>query len=88
MIPPRCFTCNNFIAHKYEEFNAKKDGRPVYKEILDELNLKRMCCRRMLLTHVDVIEDTAMYSCDRSFMDESRTVFNAHNTTDRIISCD
>ena len=26
-------------------------------EILDELQLRRMCCRRMLVTHVDFIND-------------------------------
>jgi DNA-directed RNA polymerase subunit N len=28
------------------------------KEVLDELNLKRMCCRRHILTHVEKIMDT------------------------------
>lgn len=31
-------------------------------EALDELNLKRYCCRRMVLTHVDLIEKLLQYS--------------------------
>jgi len=88
MIPPRCFTCNNFIADKYAMFIQKKDGRQLYKEVLDELNLPRICCRKMLLTHVDVIDDTVMYSSVESVMDESRTVFNAYVKKERTISCD
>lgn len=28
----------------------------IQKELLDELGLKRMCCRRHMLTHVDLID--------------------------------
>ncbi len=88
MIPPRCFTCNNFIADKYTTFIQKKDGRQLYKNVLDELGLARICCRKMLLTHIDVIEDTVMYSSVQTVMDESRTIFNAYIKKERMISCD
>jgi DNA-directed RNA polymerase subunit N (RpoN/RPB10) len=32
------------------------------KEALDRLGLKRQCCRRMLFTHVDLIEPIMEYS--------------------------
>jgi DNA-directed RNA polymerase I, II, and III subunit RPABC5 len=30
------------------------------KQVLDELKLKRMCCRRHILTHVEKIMDTKL----------------------------
>jgi len=31
------------------------------KEALDKLGLKRYCCRRMILTHVDIIDQFILY---------------------------
>lgn len=33
-----------------------------YRQALDELNVKRYCCRRMLLTHVDLIDKLLLYN--------------------------
>ena len=35
--------------------------RPYTKEILDELGISRYCCRRMFISHVDVIDDILKY---------------------------
>ena len=32
------------------------------KDALDKLGLKRYCCRRMILTHVDIIDQFILYN--------------------------
>ena len=83
IIPIRCFTCNNMIASKYEQYlidtklskldneledllsalsdkgdNQTKidDIKKTSEEIFSNLGVQRYCCKRHLLTHVDLIE--------------------------------
>ncbi|MBI5046886.1 DNA-directed RNA polymerase subunit N [Candidatus Micrarchaeota archaeon] len=52
--PVRCFTCGSVIGHLYEPYQALlKDKKPDIA--MDELGVLRYCCRRMFLTHVDMI---------------------------------
>ena len=62
LIPIRCFSCGNIIANKYEKYlelvndkkkNELKDNKV---DIFKKLKLKRYCCRRMLLTNIDIID--------------------------------
>lgn len=68
LIPVRCFTCSKVIGNKYEQYlklvdekNKKKnykneqDSRIDNQDIFNKLKLKRYCCRRMMLTHVDLV---------------------------------
>lgn len=61
MPPVRCFTCGKVIADKFEEYTEKleKGGDPA--KILDELGVKRYCCRRMFVGHVDVVDEVICY---------------------------
>ncbi|MCC6042670.1 MAG: DNA-directed RNA polymerase subunit N [Candidatus Verstraetearchaeota archaeon] len=61
IIPVRCFTCGKPIGHLYEEFKRRIDEGEDPKKILDELNVKRYCCRRMLLSHIDLIDELLMF---------------------------
>ena len=68
MIPIKCFTCGNVLADKYRYFinqiqqqddklkYAVKDKFEKTKEgkTLDDLNLNNVCCRRHILTHVEI----------------------------------
>jgi DNA-directed RNA polymerase subunit N (RpoN/RPB10) len=62
MIPIRCYTCGKVIAQYYEEFiDGLKTGKET-KEMLDSFGLTRYCCRRMLITHVELIDDILTFS--------------------------
>lgn len=65
LIPVRCFTCGAPIADKWEKFKAKVEAGEAPGKVLDELGAKRYCCRRMIISHVEVfdeiIEMTRMY---------------------------
>lgn len=61
IIPVRCFTCGKLISDKWEEFarRVKKGEDP--KKVLDSLGVTRYCCRRMLLTHVEIIDEVLKF---------------------------
>ena len=51
-----CFSCGKLIADKFDGFeNGVKSGKEP-KKVLDDLGLERYCCRRMLLTTVESIQ--------------------------------
>ncbi|UCB59896.1 MAG: DNA-directed RNA polymerase subunit N [Candidatus Bathyarchaeota archaeon] len=57
IIPVRCFTCGKVIGDKWEDFAQRvKEGDDAGK-VLDDLGLTRYCCRRMLLSHVEIIDE-------------------------------
>tara|TARA_B100000575_G_C22794025_1_gene469288 strand:+ start:269 stop:496 length:228 start_codon:yes stop_codon:yes gene_type:complete len=72
IIPVRCFTCGKIIGDKYLYYkkevektknedtiinvNAKNVQQTVEGKVLDKLGLKRYCCRRAMLTHIDLID--------------------------------
>jgi len=56
LIPVRCFTCGNLIADKYDDFQNKIKSGEDPDKVLDSLEVERYCCRRMLLTTVETIQ--------------------------------
>ena len=65
IIPVRCFSCGALIAHKWEEFNEKKNAGTDAMTALDELGIERYCCRRMFVSHIELIEEVAPFSAPR-----------------------
>ena len=57
IIPIRCFSCGKLIADKYEPYKQMlAEGVPI-QEIWNQLGITRFCCKRMLASHVDIVED-------------------------------
>ncbi len=61
MIPVRCFTCGALIADKYEEYKRRVEAGEEPGKVLDELGVKRYCCRRMFISNVDIIDQILPY---------------------------
>ncbi len=56
LIPVRCFTCGNLIGDKYEDYKNKLKTGENAEKVLNELQINRYCCRRMLLTASETIQ--------------------------------
>ena len=53
------------IAHVYEQYKQAVDGGEDAQITLDDLGIKRYCCRRMFVGHVDLIDEIAPFSIAR-----------------------
>ena len=55
IIPVRCFSCGKPIGQLYDKYKKLIESGKTQKEALDEIGLKRMCCRAQFLGHSDVL---------------------------------
>lgn len=62
IIPVRCFTCGKVIGNKWESYLDLLEQDVTEAKALDYLGLRRYCCRRMVLTHVDLIVKLLNYN--------------------------
>jgi len=61
MFPVRCFTCGALIADKWEEYIKRVEEGEDPGKVLDDLGIKRYCCRRMFISAVVYIDDVLKY---------------------------
>ncbi|MHA1616120.1 MAG: DNA-directed RNA polymerase subunit N [Candidatus Njordarchaeales archaeon] len=61
IIPVRCFTCGKVIGHLWEEYKKRIDAGEDPGKVLDELGIKKECCRRMFISHIDMIDEIILY---------------------------
>lgn len=62
IIPVRCFTCGKVIGHLYEEYSRRVAAGEASKDVMDSLGLERYCCRRMFLSHVELIDEVIPFT--------------------------
>ncbi|KAJ4993008.1 RNA polymerase N/8 kDa subunit [Stagonosporopsis vannaccii] len=62
IVPIRCFSCGKVTGDLWERYMVMlTQENKLEVDALDELGLTRYCCRRMILTHVDLIEKLLKY---------------------------
>ena len=77
IIPIRCFTCGKVIGNKYKtyldktkkkndelttiEINSKNVKKTEEGKVMDELGLERYCCRKIFVSHLDLIDELLPY---------------------------
>ncbi|ACS34464.1 DNA-directed RNA polymerase subunit N (rpoN) [Thermococcus gammatolerans EJ3] len=61
IVPVRCFTCGKVLADKYYEFRKRVEAGEDPGKVLDDLGVERYCCRRTLLSHVELIDQVMVY---------------------------
>ncbi|UYV83665.1 hypothetical protein LAZ67_23001995 [Cordylochernes scorpioides] len=56
LFPIRCYTCNKLTGHKWYKYKELCETvKPA--QALDMLGYSRICCRRIFLGHVEIIDD-------------------------------
>ena len=62
-LPPlRCWSCNKPMQEAWGAFCVGAREGKDQAELLNALGLTRYCCRRMVLTHVDLIDKLLAYN--------------------------
>jgi len=64
MVPVRCFTCGTVVGEHWEEFKYRTrevDDPEDPEKVLDDLGIERHCCRRMFVSHKDLVDIVAPY---------------------------
>ena len=66
LIPVRCYTCGKVVGNKWEHFNDLLSKGNTQPQAFELMNLKRYCCKRILLGHVDIIDTLIKYDTNSS----------------------
>mgnify|MGYP001192041639 CR=1 FL=1 len=61
IIPIRCFGCGKPLGHLWSTYLERVKKGDDRKVVMDELGLKRYCCRGLFLGHVDLIDIAAQF---------------------------
>lgn len=62
MFPIRCFTCGKVIGNMWAAYTDRLREGSTPADALAAMNVSRMCCRRMFLSHIDLDEKTKIYN--------------------------
>lgn len=57
IIPVRCFSCGKPVAQDWDEYVERTGAGEDASKVLTSLGHDRYCCRRMFITHTEIIDD-------------------------------
>ena len=88
MFPVRCYTCNAVLGHRASGYrrHVTQGGTPL--AFFEALEMRRMCCRRMFLGHVDVVDDMMAFPNKDLVLDAGQTQLRRHAPGVRDVPCD
>jgi DNA-directed RNA polymerase subunit N len=69
IIPVRCFSCGKVVGDKWEPYSQRVEAGETPKDVLDDLSVTRYCCRRMLLTHVEIIDEILKFHTGKELVE-------------------
>jgi DNA-directed RNA polymerase subunit N len=75
IIPVRCFTCGKLIGDRWEEFARRIKTGENPGDVLDSLGIKRYCCRRMVLSNVEIIDEILRFYEEAEKRREARNLY-------------
>ncbi len=75
IIPVRCFTCGKLVGDQWDEFTRRIKTGENASDILDSLGIKRYCCRRMLLSNVEIIDEVLRFYEEAEKRKEARNFY-------------
>jgi DNA-directed RNA polymerase subunit N len=61
IIPIRCFSCGKVVGHLWEDFKRRVEAGEPPGKVLDDLGLKRFCCRQLFLGHIDLLKSVGKF---------------------------
>ena len=61
IIPIRCISCGELIGDKWEKYSEELSAGKDPKKILDDLKVDKYCCRSIITTHVDLIDEISIF---------------------------
>ncbi|MAG18006.1 MAG: DNA-directed RNA polymerase subunit N [Candidatus Diapherotrites archaeon] len=61
IVPVRCFSCGSVVGEHYEKFKERVEKGESPEKVMDDLGVKKYCCRRMIFSQVDFIDTVLNY---------------------------
>ncbi|HKZ45271.1 MAG TPA: DNA-directed RNA polymerase subunit N [archaeon] len=61
IIPVRCFTCGKPVGHLFEEYKKRVEAGEDREKVMNDLGLKRYCCRQIFMGHVDLLREISQF---------------------------